>query len=362
MSTVSPRTPAELQDQPLLANGELTVQSSNAQEANASQDASWVRTSLTSSLAALRRAFSKGHQAQQLASNDPDLESNGAGASAAESQAAAGQVGVAGQAAAAPADASSSSTSSATDAAGPLSAASRSGSGEIASTEPKPGSPKLGRLGSRSQDKVCLICLETLTPEDFESGRAISLECNCRGDLALRHKDCAVKWAQVKGDLVCELCKAPVRNLPALPPRPQNEAEEQFLPGDHAALMELTPSYADLVFDCIRVCWVAMIVSILFFEMNLGAALWTGLVAGLAYSFMVRLMYRQHYAAMQRMAEQQQAAAQQTAAHAVQALRAEAGQALPAGAVDAAHQAQQPGQPGRPLQVIVVSASEARLM
>ena len=93
--------------------------------------------------------------------------------------------------------------------------------------------------------------------------------------------------------------------------------------------------------------------------MNLGAALWTGLVAGLAYSFMVRLMYRQHYAAMQRMAEQQQAAAQQTAAHAVQTLRAEAGLAVPAGTADAAQQAQQPG---RPLQVIVVSASEARLM
>lgn len=36
-----------------------------------------------------------------------------------------------------------------------------------------------------------------------------------------------------------------------------------------------------------------MIVSILFFEMNLGAALWTGLLAGFAYSIMVRLMYRQ---------------------------------------------------------------------
>ena len=35
-----------------------------------------------------------------------------------------------------------------------------------------------------------------------------------------------------------------------------------------------------------------MIVSILFFDMNLGAALWTGLLAGFAYSVMVRLMYR----------------------------------------------------------------------
>lgn len=36
-----------------------------------------------------------------------------------------------------------------------------------------------------------------------------------------------------------------------------------------------------------------------------GAALWTGLLAGCAYSIMVRLMYRQHFYAMRRLAEQQ---------------------------------------------------------
>ncbi len=45
----------------------------------------------------------------------------------------------------------------------------------------------------------------------------------------------------------------------------------------------------------------------LFFEMSLGAALWTGLLAGCAYSIMVRLMYRQHFYAMRRLAEQQAA-------------------------------------------------------
>lgn len=83
-------------------------------------------------------------------------------------------------------------------------------------------------------------------------------------------------------------------------------AAAPLLPAD-TQVLDLTPSYADLVFDCIRVTWVAMIVSILFFEMNLGAALWTGLIAGFAYSVMVRLMYRQHFAAMQRLAEAQAA-------------------------------------------------------
>ncbi len=67
---------------------------------------------------------------------------------------------------------------------------------------------------------MCLICLDEMTSEDFRSGRAMSLDCNCRGELALRHKECAIKWAQVKGDLTCELCKTQVKNLPALPPRP----------------------------------------------------------------------------------------------------------------------------------------------
>lgn len=79
-------------------------------------------------------------------------------------------------------------------------------------------------------------------------------------------------------------------------------------PADPNHIHDFMPSSQDLVFDCIRVCWVAMIVSILFFEMSLGAALWTGMLAGLAYSIMVRLMYRQHFFAMRRLAEQQAAA------------------------------------------------------
>lgn len=44
---------------------------------------------------------------------------------------------------------------------------------------------------------VCLICLEPLTSTDFESGEAMSLECECRGDMGLRHKTCASKWVDV---------------------------------------------------------------------------------------------------------------------------------------------------------------------
>lgn len=130
------------------------------------QETSW-RTSLTTSLAALKRAFSRrASDMQRVGTEDDDPLS----------------------AQAADVEGGQPSTSS--------SAASRTASGEI---QDKPGSPKaLGRTGSREREKVCLICLEALSPEDFSSGRAIALECNCRGDLALRHKECAVKWAQVR--------------------------------------------------------------------------------------------------------------------------------------------------------------------
>jgi hypothetical protein len=167
---------------------------------------------------------------------------------------------------------------------------------------------------------VCLICLETLTSEDFRSGKAMSLDCGCRGELALRHKDCAIKWSQVKDDgrgglPTCELCKKPVKNLPELPARePANDEEgpemtiEEVYFSDPSQFQQFVPSRADVVFDCVRVTWIAMIISILFFDASIGAALWTGLIAGMAYIIMLRLLYKQHFEAMRAYAEQHAAA------------------------------------------------------
>lgn len=59
------------------------------------------------------------------------------------------------------------------------------------------------------------------------------------------------------------------------------------------------PTSVDMVFDCIRVMWVAMIVCILFFEMNLSNALWTGVIIGLSYTVFIRLMWRSQLALAQ---------------------------------------------------------------
>jgi hypothetical protein len=93
------------------------------------------------------------------------------------------------------------------------------------------------KVGDRRGNPVCLICLEEMTADDFKTGRALALQCACRGDLALRHKECATKWAQVKDDgrggiPTCELCKQPVRNLPAVAPRPRPDHVEVTIMDD----------------------------------------------------------------------------------------------------------------------------------
>lgn len=76
-------------------------------------------------------------------------------------------------------------------------------------------------------DTVSVQAVHVLTSSNYpcvlQAGEAIQLECECRGDLALRHNSCAVKWARVKGDNVCDICKQPIKNLPVITPRAPSE-------------------------------------------------------------------------------------------------------------------------------------------
>ncbi|GKB66212.1 zinc finger, RING-CH-type, zinc finger, RING/FYVE/PHD-type containing protein [Tanacetum coccineum] len=91
------------------------------------------------------------------------------------------------------------------------------------------------------EEAVCRICFVELC----EGGETLKMECSCKGELALAHQECAIKWFTIKGNNKCDVCHQDVRNLSVTLLRVQSSARNRNSAAFRANDLEIN-GYGDL--------------------------------------------------------------------------------------------------------------------
>lgn len=155
------------------------------------------------------------------------------------------------------------------------------------------------------EEAVCRICWIELG----EGADTLKMECSCKGELGLAHKDCAVKWFSIKGNKTCDVCKQEVKNLPVTLLRVQNgQAVSYRGVGPHPAEMTHYRIWQDVPVLVIvsMLAYFCFLEQLLVGKMGSGAIAISlpfscilGLLASMTATTMVRRKYAWVYAAVQ---------------------------------------------------------------